>query len=57
MGTDAWTNWRAFAAGFVELENFDDELQSDIAFYGGGALSVPISRSPMIRHGELVLQS
>ena len=48
-----------FAAGFVELENFDEEVQSDIAFYGDSALSAPISRFPMIsqarRAGPAVL--
>jgi hypothetical protein len=49
VGTDAWTNWRAFAAGSAERENFDDELQSDVSFFGGTATLGPYRLSTVIR--------
>lgn len=49
MGTDAWKNWRAFAAGATERENFDDELHSDRFFIGGPANLDPYRLSTVIR--------
>jgi len=49
MGTDAWRNWQAFDAGSEELENFDDELQSDVSFFGGPIALGPYKFSTVIR--------
>ncbi|MFB9235042.1 hypothetical protein ACFFWC_05755 [Plantactinospora siamensis] len=54
MGTDAWRNWRAFQAGQAELENFDDELQSDVPFVGGPASFGPYTLSTVIRDSDTV---
>jgi hypothetical protein len=49
LGTDAWRNWRAFNDGEQELENFDDELQSDVQFFGGTASFGPYRLSTVFR--------
>lgn len=54
MGTDAWKNWRAFAAGASERENFDDELHSDRCFVGGPVTLGPYRLSTIIRDGGSV---
>ena len=54
MGTDAWRNWRAFVDGQAELENFDDELQSDVSFVGGPARFGPYNLSTVIRDSDTV---
>jgi hypothetical protein len=49
MGTDAWRNWRAFNDGQQELENYDDELQSDVSFTGGPIDFGPFRLSTIFR--------
>ncbi|MDX6242006.1 MAG: hypothetical protein QOG10_6877 [Kribbellaceae bacterium] len=49
MGTDAWKNWRGFDGGAPERENYDDELQSDVAFAGGPAQFGPFELSAVTR--------
>jgi hypothetical protein len=59
VGTDAWRNWRAFHAGWGEVENFDDELHSDVSFIGGPGKFGPYQLSVVIREagsvGEAVI--
>ena len=47
VGTDAWRNWRGFAEGSAERENFDDELQSDVLSSGEQTRSAPIGCRPL----------
>ncbi len=54
MGTEAWRNWRAADEGEVERENYDDELQSDVAFVGGPVNFGPYTLSLVIREHERV---
>lgn len=48
MGTAAWTNWHASDLGEPELEAFEDELQSDISFFGANTFG-PYSLSAVYR--------
>jgi hypothetical protein len=54
VGTSAWTNWRAFSAEDSELENFDDELQSDVMFVGGAPRFGPFQLRTVIRQSGQV---
>jgi hypothetical protein len=54
LGTDAWRNWRAFNDGHRELENFDDELQSDVRFLGGTVSVGPYGLSTVFREPGVV---
>jgi hypothetical protein len=53
VGTDAWRNWRAFTDHADELENFDDELHSDVPFVGNGVRFGPFALMPVIRRSVL----
>ena len=54
MGTDAWRNWRAFDEKQYDSEDFDDELHSDVPFYGGQVTFGPYSLATVIRNTETV---
>ncbi|BCY08730.1 hypothetical protein [Actinoplanes sp. L3-i22] len=54
MGTDAWRNWRAFDEAGYSPEEYDDELHSDVPFYGGKVTFGPYSLATIIRASELV---
>ena len=54
VGTDAWRNWRGFAGGSAERENFDDELQSDVSFIGETDAFGPYRLSTVVRDSDAV---
>ena len=48
MGTHAWLNWNAYAAGSREKERVEDDLYSDRYFVGGPTAHGPYSLSTVI---------
>ncbi|PZF28213.1 hypothetical protein [Curtobacterium sp. MCPF17_051] len=48
MGTHAWINWNAHAAGDVELERMEDDLYSDRYFVGVPTQHGPYSLSTVV---------
>lgn len=49
MGTQAWTNWRAFEPDVEAIEDCDDELHSDRQFVGGPVSHGPYTITPVMR--------
>lgn len=49
MGTDAWMNWRGFLSGNLELQNFEEDLQSDREFEGGSVTFGPYLLEGVVR--------
>lgn len=48
MGTHAWINWNAHAAGYAELERMEDDLYSDRYFVGVPTRHGPYSLSTVV---------
>lgn len=57
MGTHAWTNWNAHAAGYVEVERMEDDLYSDRYFAGGPTGHGPYSLSTVVGFEQEVTSS